>query len=203
MKKLLLLALSMVLLRMPGTAAPCMTATLATYLTMPPAGCTLGNLQISGFSYSAKASGGTPTITPEEITVAVVLAPAGTFGFQVTAPWGVHIDQSQTSDIGYHVLAPSASVRVAQVQLDGLDFEAGVFAAVTVDATIATSATTHDLQTFLKCAATCKSQTSATLDFLPAAPLLVINDRVKLQTKGGSATALGFTNWLVACLPCT
>ncbi len=94
MKKLLLLAVSIALLRVSGSAAPCMTETLANYIALGPTGCVLGNLTVSGFAYKAKAGGGAAEITADQITVTPLLA-VGTFGLQFAAPWGVETGQSQ------------------------------------------------------------------------------------------------------------
>lgn len=202
MKKLSLLAIGMALLRATATAAPCTTGTLASYIALGTGGCTLGNLQVAGFAYQAKAGGGAPEITADQITVAPLLAPTGTFGLQFSAPWSVQADQSQASEITYRALAPATALPVQQVRLDGNDFHAGTFARVVVDESVATPATTSSLQAYLKCTEVCHSQTSAALTFASGAPLLVVHDRVTLQARLGPASAGGFTDWLVVCLPC-
>ena len=202
MKTLLLLAVSMVVLRVPGSAAPCMSGTLASYLALGSAGCTLGNLQVAGFAYQAKAGGGAPEITADQINVTPVLAPAGSFALQFAAPWSVQAGQSQSSGITYRVLTSTVSRPVQQLRLDGSDFHAGIFSSVVVSETVATPAATNNLQVYLKCMEVCRSQTSATLDLNTGAPMLLVMDRVTLQARQGPASLAGFTDWLIVCIPC-
>jgi hypothetical protein len=202
MKKLLLLAVSVALLRVPGSAAPCMTETLANYIALGPTGCVLGNLTVSGFAYKAKAGGGAAEITADQITVTPRLVPVGTFGLQFAAPWSVETGQSQGSNITYRVLSSSASVPVQQVRLDGNGFNAGMFGSIVVNEALATPAVTHGLEVYLKCVEVCRSQTSAELNLTPPAGALVVADRVTLQSKQGAAAMTSFTDWFVVCIPC-
>jgi hypothetical protein len=202
MKKLLLLAVSIALLRVPGSAAPCMTETLANYIALGPTGCVLGNLTVSGFAYKAKAGGGAAEITADQITVTPLLAPVGTFGLQFAAPWGVETGQSQGSNITYQVLSPNPSMQVQQVRLDGNGFKAGMFGSVVVNEALATPAATRGLEVYLKCTEVCRSQTSAELNLTPPAGTLVVADRVTLQSKLGAAALTSFVDWLVVCIPC-
>jgi hypothetical protein len=89
MRKLFLFAAGIALLQVPGSAAPCMTGTLASYIAMASAACSLGNLQLSGFAYKASASGGAAEITADQITVTPALIPTGTFGLQFSAAPGL------------------------------------------------------------------------------------------------------------------
>jgi hypothetical protein len=202
MKKLLLLSVSIALLRVPGSAAPCTTGTLASYIAMASAGCVLGNLTVAGFTYHAKAGGGAAEITADQITVTPLLVPVGTFGLQFAAPWKVETGQGQGSNITYRVLSATPSIQVQQVRLDGNGFQAGLFGSVVVNEALATPATTHDLQVYLKCTEVCRSQTSAELTITPPAGALVVADRVTLQSKLGAAAMTSFTDWLVVCMAC-
>src|ERR1017187_2818359 len=202
MKKLLLLGVSIALLRVPGSAAPCMTGTLASCIAMASAGCVLGNLTVSGFAYHAKAGGGAAEITADQIAVTPLLVPTGTFGLQFAAPWSVETGQSQGSNITYHVLSSNPSIQVEQVRLDGNGFQAGMFGSVVVNEALATPAATRDLQVYLKCTEVCRSQTSAELTMTPPAGALVVADRVTLQSKQGAAAMTSFTDWLVVCMAC-
>jgi hypothetical protein len=202
MKKLLLFSLSIALLRVPGIAAPCATATLASYIALGSAGCVLGNLTVSGFAYQAKAGGGAGEITADQIAVTPLFVPTGTFGLQFAAPWSVETGQNQGSNITYRVLSPSTSVQVQQVRLDGNGFQAGMFGSVVVNEALGTPAATRDLQVYLKCTEVCRSQTSAELNLTPPAGALVVADRVTLQSKQGAAAMTSFTDWLVVCMAC-
>jgi hypothetical protein len=202
MKKLLLLTVSIALLRVPGSAAPCMTGTLANYIAMASAGCVLGDLTLSGFTYHAKAGGGAGEITADQITVTPLLVPVGTFGLQFAAPWSVETGQSQTSNITYRVFSPTASIQVQQVRLDGNGFQAGMFGNVEVNEALATPAATRSLQVYLKCTEVCRSQTSAELNLTPPAGTLVVADRVTLQSQQGAVSMTSFVDWLVVCIPC-
>lgn len=202
MKTLLLLAVSVVLLRVPGLAAPCTTGTLASYIALGSAGCVLGNLTVSGFAYKASASGGAAEITADQITVTPLLPPVGTFGLQFAAAWSVDTGQSQGSHIAYHVLSPATSSQVQQVRLDGNGFRAGMFGSVVVREVLATPATTRELQVYLECTEVCRSKTSAELNLTPPAGALAVADRVTLQSKLGVAAMTSFTDWFVVCIPC-
>jgi len=202
MKKLLLLTVSIALLRVPGSAAPCMTGTLASYIAMPTPGCELGNLTVSGFAYKASAGGGAGEITADQITVTPLLVPTGAFGLQFAAAWSVQTGQSQGSNITYHVTSTIATVQVQQVRLDGNGFKAGMFGSVEVNEALATLAATRGLQIYLKCTEVCRSQTSAELNLAPPAGMLVVADKAKLQSKMGAAAMTSFTDWLVVCIPC-
>jgi len=63
-------------------------------------------------------------------------------------------------------------------------------------------ATTSTLEIYLKCMETCSSQTSDMANFTPAVPMLVVLDRVQLQSKQGEAALPSFADWFVACLAC-
>jgi hypothetical protein len=201
-KKLLLLGVSIALLRVPGSAAPCVTGTLASYIAMPSAGCELGNLTFSNFAYQAKAGGGAAEITADQITVTPMVVPVGTFALQFAAPWGVETGQSQGSNITYRVLSSNPSLQVEQVRLDGNGFQAGMFGSVVVNEAWATPAATRGLEVYLKCVEVCRSQTSAELNLTPPPGALVVADRVTLQSKLGAAALTGFTDWFVLCIPC-
>jgi len=110
MKTLLLVTLSIALLSIPGSAAPCITTTLANYIALGSAGCALGNLQLGDFAYKANADGGAAEITADQITVTPLLVPTGTFGFEFTAPWSVQTGQGQLSAITYRLLSSTTSV---------------------------------------------------------------------------------------------
>jgi hypothetical protein len=202
MKKLLLLAASIALLRVPVSAAPCMTGSLASYIAMASAGCELGNLTVSGFAYKASAGGGAGEITADQIAVTPILVPTGTFGLQFAAAWSVQTGQSQGSNITYHVMSSTATIQVEQVRLDGNGFQAGMFGSVVVNEALATPAATRDLQIYMKCTEVCRSQTSAELNLTPPAGALVVADRVTLHSKLGAAAMTSFTDWLVVCIPC-
>lgn len=202
MKKLLLFAISMALLRVTGTAAPCTTGTLASYIAMSSAGCELGNLTVSHFGYKAKAGGGAAEITADEITVTPLTVPVGTFGLQFAAPWSVESGQSQGSNIIYRVLSSSTSVPVQQVRLDGSGFKAGLFGSVVINEALGTPAATHDLQVYMRCTEVCRSKTSAELNLTPPAGTLVVADQATLQSKQGGASMTSFTDWFVVCIPC-
>ena len=202
MRNLLLFAASIALSPVAGSAAPCMPGTLADYIALGSSGCTLGNLQVAAFAYQGKAGGGAPEITADQISVTPVLAPTGNFALQFTAPWGVQSGQRQLSQITYRALSPSANVQIEQVRLDGSGFQAGMFSSVLVNQAMATPATTLDLQVYLKCGEFCRSQTSSLLGITPPTPMLVVADRVTLQSKMGSAALAGFADWFSVCLPC-
>lgn len=202
MKKPLLLMASVALLRIPGSAAPCMTGTLADYMALGSAGCALGNLHVSHFAYQAKSSGGAAEITADQITVTPLRVPVGTYGLQFAAPWSIQSAQTQASKITYHVIASNASLQVQQVKLDGAGFEAGLMGSVVVDEALATSAVTQSLEVYLKCTEVCRSQTSAELNMTPPAGALAVGDRVTLQSTQGGASMSGFTDWFVVCEAC-
>jgi hypothetical protein len=202
MKKLLLLTVSVALFRVAGFAAPCTTGTLATYIAMASSGCVLGDVLVANFTYHAKADGGAALITADQITVTPLLAPTGTFGLQFSAPWSVEALQQQQSSISYNSASSTASVQVQQARLDGNGFQAGTLGRVVVNEALATPATTSDLQVFLTCTEACRSRTSAMVTFTPGASALTISNNVTLQSKGGAASVISFTNWLVVCIPC-
>jgi len=203
MKKLLLIAVSIVLPGVPALAAPCAPGTLAAYIAMGSAGCSLGNLHVAGFTYKAKAGGGAGEITADQINVTPLLAPTGTFGLQFSAPWSVQAGQSQGSNISYRVLtASTAPVQVQQVRLDGDGFKAGLFGSVVVNESLATPTVTQALQVYLKCTEVCRSQTSAERDLTPPVSMLIVLDQATLRSKLGAASMSSFTDWLVTCIPC-
>jgi len=203
MKKLLLFIASVAFVQVHGSAAPCTTESLAKYIALGSAGCILGNLTVADFAYHAKASGGAPEITADEITVMPLLVPVGTFGLQFSAPWDVQSGQDQFSGITYKVVASSTALPVQELRLDGNGFQAGLFGSVVVNEAIATpAAATHDLQVYERCEEVCRSKTSATLDLKPAAPTLVIADGVTLKSELGAASLTSFVDWFVICIPC-
>jgi hypothetical protein len=202
MKALLLVTLSIALLSIPGSAAPCMTTTLANYIALGSTGCTLGNLQVGGFAYKANADGGAAEITADQITVTPLLAPTGTFGLEFTAPWGVQAGQGQLSAITYRALSSAASVQIQEIRLDGSGFQAGMFGNVIVNETVATPAAALDLQVYLKCTEVCRSDMSDLVSLTPPASELIVTDRVTLQSKLGAAALTGFADWFVVCLAC-
>ena len=202
MKKLLLLALSIPLLCVPGSAAPCMTGTLASYMAMASLGCELGSLTVSGFTYTASAGGGAAEITADQIAVTPLLPPVGTFGLQFAAPWSVEAGQSQGANITYRVTSSAGTLPVQQVNLDGAGFKAGLFGSIVVNEVLATPAATRSLEVYLKCLEVCRSQTSAELNLTPPAGALAVADKATLQSKQGAAAMTGFTDWFVVCIPC-
>jgi len=202
MKKLLLFATGIALLQVPGSAAPCMTGTLASYIAMASAGCVVGNLTVSDFAYKASASGGAAEITADQITVTPALAPVGTYGLQFAAPWSVESGQKQGSNIAYHVSSPTTSVQVHQVRLDGSGFQAGLLGSVVVNEALGAAATTRSLQVYLKCTEVCRSQTSTELNLTPPSGVLVVADKATLQSTQGAVAMTGFTDWFVVCIPC-
>jgi len=202
MKKFLLLIASVLLIQVQGSAAPCTTGTLASYIALGSAGCILGNLQVADFAYRAKASGGAAEITAEQIMVMPLLPPVGTFGLQFGAPWDVQSGQDQFSGVTYHVAASSTATPVQELRLDGNGFKAGLFGSVVVNEVVATAAATHDLQVYEKCEEICSSKTSATLDLKPAASTLVVADAVALKSELGPASLTSFVDWFVICIPC-
>ncbi len=198
MKKLLLFVVCIAALGIPVTAAPCVPGTLASYMAMGTSGCELGNVQVAGFAYQAKSGGGAAEITADQIQVTPLLAPVtGTYGLEFAAPWSVQAGQTQGSNISYHVLSAAAAVQVQQARLDGSGFKAGLMGSVVVNESIATGATTHSLQAYLKCTEVCHSQTSAQLTFTPPVGTLVVADVVTLQSKQGAASMTSFTDWFV------
>jgi hypothetical protein len=197
MKKLLLLTLGVALLGAPGWAAICAPGTLASYIALGSAGCVLGDLTVTGFSYQAKASGGAAKITADQIDVTPLLAPTSTVGLQFAAPWDVQMGQAQQSGISYKVLSAGTTVQIQQARLDGSGFKAGALGSVTVIEALATLATTSSLDIYLKCTDTCSSQTSELLTFTPPAVMLFISDQVQLQSKQGSASMANFADWFV------
>jgi len=102
-----------------ATAAPCLPASLADYISLGSSGCTIDGAQFSGFS-SAAAPGGATEIDPTLITVNPVLLGFG-FGFDVTADAGEIFGNS----IGYSVSGPlftgrSVALDVSDVTPDGV-----------------------------------------------------------------------------------
>lgn len=201
MKTLLLLALSIVLLGIPVSAAPCAPGTLAAYIAMGPAGCELGNLTVADFGYHAKAGGGAAHITADQIAVTPLLAPTGTYGLQFAAPWGVESGQSQGSNISYQVLSASTTIHVQQIRLNGNGFKSGLIGSVVVQENLATASTTSTIEAFLKCDEVCTSDTSAEA-LVPPSPSLVVLDAATLQSKQGTVAMAGFTDWFVVCMAC-
>jgi hypothetical protein len=202
MKKLLLLAVSAVLLGIPGWAAPCAPGTLASYMALGSAGCELGNLQVTNFKYHAKAAGGAAEITADQVMVTPLLAPTGTYGLQFAAPWTVEAGQREGSNVIYHVVSQNPSIKVEQIRLDGAGFQAGPEGSVEVNETLATPVSTRDLQVYLKCTDTCRSQTSDQLAIASTAAALTVGDQVTLHSKQGTASMTGFTDWFVVCAAC-
>ena len=201
MKKLLFLTVSVALLRVPGSAAPCVTGTLASYIAMASAGCALGNLTVSGFAYKANAGGGAGEITADQITVTPLLAPVGTAGLQFAAPWSVQAGQEQASGITYQVSSTTTSGEVKEISLDGSGFQAGLLGSVVVQEIVATPAEAASLEVYLKCTEVCRSKTSADA-FITASAALVVQDRVTLQSKQGESAMTSFTDWFITCPPC-
>ncbi|HLY19676.1 MAG TPA: hypothetical protein VKR61_20760 [Bryobacteraceae bacterium] len=202
MKKLLLVALGFALSAVAGYAAPCAPGTLASYIAMGPGGCVLGNLVVGNFAYHAKASGGAPEITSDQIQVTPLLAPVGAFALQFAAPWSVQTGQIQISGITYNVASPAVSNQVQQATLDGAGFQGGMFSRAVVNQALATPAATDNLEVFLKCTEVCRSQTTAMVAFTPGAAVLAVSDRVALDSKLGNTSITGFTNWFIICIPC-
>jgi hypothetical protein len=202
MKKLLFFIASAALFQVYGSAAPCAPGSLASYIELGSAGCTLGNLQVADFTYHAKASGGAAEITAREIRVKPLLAPVGSFALQFSAPWDVQSGQDQFSNITYRVVAASTATPVQEVRLDGNGFKVGLYGSVVVNEALGATAATRDLEVYEKCEEVCRSQTSATLDLTPAASTLVVADRVALESRLGSAALTNFVDWFVVCIPC-
>jgi len=202
MKKLLLFLASVAFIQGHGSAAPCTTGSLASYIALGSAGCTLGNLQVADFKYHAKASGGAPEITAKEITVSPVLPPIGMFALEFSGPWSVNSGQDQFSGITYRVVAASTAMPVQELRLDGNGFTAGLFGSVVVNEAVGAVASTEDLQVYEKCEEVCQSKTSAILDLKTPAPTLVISDAATLKSDIGTVSMTGFTDWFVICIPC-
>jgi hypothetical protein len=202
MWKWLLFTAGAVLLQVHGSAAPCMPGTLASYIALGPGGCVLGTLAVSAFGYKAAASGGAAKITADQVNVAPLLAPVGSFALQFSAPWGVESDQDQASHITYHVTSSTTGTQIQQVTLDGNGFTAGLFGNVIVSTALATPTTSFDLQTYLKCDEVCRSKPSEVVTLSSPASALAVVDRVTLNSKIGSATLSSFANWFIVCIPC-
>jgi hypothetical protein len=202
MRKLFLFVAGIALLQVPGLAAPCEAGTLASYIAMSSASCSLGNLQLSGFAYKASASGGAAEITADQITVTPALIPTGTFGLQFSAPWSVQSGQKQGSNITYHVTSSNPSVQVEQVRLDGNGFQSGILGSVVVNEALGTIAAARSLEVYLKCTEVCRSRTSSQLTLTPPAGELLVADRATLQSTQGAVAMASFTDWFVVCIPC-
>ena len=151
MKKLLLFIASVALFQVPGSAAPCAPGSLASYIELASAGCTLGSLQVADFAYHAKASGGAAEITAKEIMVKPLLVPVGSFALQFSAPWDVQSGQDQFSNITYHVVAASTATPVQEVRVDGNGFKVGLYGSVVVNEALGATAATRDLEVYEKC----------------------------------------------------
>ncbi len=201
MQKLLFLVLSVTLLNVPGSGAPCSPGSVASYIAMASAGCELGSLRVSHFAYKSGASGGAAKITADQITVTPLLVP-GNYSLQFAAPWSVESGQKQASDITYQVASSNTELPIQEVRLDGTGFKAGLIGSVVVNQAFATPTITHSLEVYLKCTDACRAETSADVPLTPAAGALVVVDRVKLDSGQGDVSMTSFTDWLVVCLPC-
>lgn len=171
------------------------------YIAMGPAGCTVGDFQLSGFAYTASASGGAREIATDQIGVTPVLAVPGNVGVLFKAPWGVLAGQSQGSNITYQVTSLSGTVQVQQVGLGGFGFRAGMSSSVTVVEDLAAAAGTYSIDVYLTCTDSCTSQTSSDV-LIPATSSLVVEDMVTLQSGQGGATMNRFIDWFVVCPAC-
>jgi hypothetical protein len=206
MKQLILLAATIVVLRVPGTAAPCAPGTLASYMTAA-AGCTLGTLTVSRFTYKASAKGGAATITPEQIAVEPLLAPVGNAGLQFTAPWKADKGQAQGSQITYRVVAGPASTppskQIKQLMLNGSGFTGGLVTSAIVTEAAAAASVASALTVYEKCGAAtvCQTKTSSSVIIKPASAL-VVSDKVALTAKKGSTSIGNFADWFSICPPC-
>ena len=200
MKKLLFIIASVALGH--ASAAPCTSGTLASYIALGSTGCILGNLTVSDFTYRARASGGAPEITADQIMVTTILPPIGMFALQFSAPWDVQSGQDQFSGIAYHVAAASATMPVQELRLDANGFKVGMFGNAVVRETIVAGSISQNLQVYETCDEVCRSKTSATLDLNPGVATLIVRDAVVLEAKFGAASLASFVDWFVICIPC-
>ena len=208
MKQLILLTASTVLLSVSSPAAPCAPGTLASYMVSAAAGCTLGNLTVSGFTYKASATGGAVEITPDQIMVEPLLAPVGSFGLQFSAPWRAVTGQTQGSVITYKVMAQPTTTppgnTIKELMLNGSGFTGGLITSAIVTEGPVTSAAVSPLQVYEKCkgATVCQTKTTAKLELKKPAAAMVVSDNVALTAKQGATTVGDFADWFVVCQPC-
>jgi len=200
MNKLFLIGVGVVLLRVPGIAAPCIPGSLASYIALGSTGCVLGNLTVSGFAYAAKAGGGAEKIKADQIAVTPVLTP-GAVALEFAANWSVQSGQEEVSNITYHALSADPAVEVKAISLDGNGFEAGLMGEVEVQEVVAGAAEAATLDIYLKCTEVCHPKTSASAAITPSAAL-VAGDRVTLKSKQGTAALSSFSAWFITCPPC-
>ena len=202
MNKLLLSAVTLALLPISASAAPCMPGTLASYIAMGSAGCELGSLQVMDFTYEAAAGGGAAKITADQIAVKPLMVPVGTYALEFAAPWSVEAGQQQRSNITYHVISSNTSLPIQQLRLTGNGFNAGTLGEVIVDEAFATPTAAQILKVYLRCTEVCSSQTLYEVYLSPPAGGLGVADQVGLESGQGTASMTSFTDWFVVCLPC-
>ncbi len=83
-------AVSLVLAAASLRAGPCIPDTLANYIALPPAGCSVGALTVNGFSFAVLSSGGAPLIfTASAIHVTPQIG-AAKYGLSFTSS-GLHV----------------------------------------------------------------------------------------------------------------
>jgi hypothetical protein len=177
-----------------GAAAPaCVPGTLTSYLALGSTGCTVGPVTFANFAYIAKAGGGAPKISSDQIQVTPSLQIPATGGFIFSAKWSVTGGQMQESVIRYMVTGPSTGSGNLMLKLGATTL--GLFGS----AAVREMTTVGNLQVYSICHENCQQQTSAQLPFTPSTPVLQITNDVKVN---GQATLSGFTATVDFCPMC-
>ncbi|HKE22868.1 MAG TPA: hypothetical protein VKB88_10790 [Bryobacteraceae bacterium] len=181
-----------------AAADPCVTSTLANYISLGAQGCTLNGDVFANFSYRAGASGGAATITADQIIVTpFVLVPAAA-KLNFSAPWSVVTDQTQESVIRYTIVPPPGGATPSQLQLAlGTASIGGIIGAVAVNQ----PTNVGNFSVFIRCTEVCQGQTNGSLDFDPVSVVLVTH-HVHLSGGTGGASLSEFGATLDRCPLC-
>jgi hypothetical protein len=181
-----------------AAAGPCVTSTLANYISLGAQGCTLNGDVFANFAYRASASSGAATITADQILVTpFMLVPAGA-RLNFSAPWSVIPDQAQESVISYTVVPPPGGAAPSQLELAlGTASIGGITGAVAVNE----STNIGKFSVFNRCIEVCQTKTNGSLDFDPVSVVLVAH-HVHLSGGTGGASLSEFGTTLDRCPLC-
>jgi len=176
---------------------PCVQGTLASYIALGVSGCAVGKIEFVNFSYSAKAGGGAPEITPDLIQVNPLLGVPDAASLVFSANWQAAAGQSQESLIQYTVIETSPHTSGSLTLTLGLSQAGQPGAAV-----VSENTSVGDNQVYLACGQNCRGKTTDTLDFTPVPGHFHVAHQVTVNSSKGNTSLAGFTTLVNLCPRC-
>ena len=175
---------------------PCVSGTLASYISLGVSGCAIGNIEFVNFTYSSKTSGGTPGITPDMIQVDPVLVVPQAASLTFSAKWQAEAGQSEESLISYTVIETTRhSAGSLTLQLGAASVTSGV-------ATVGEKSSVGALRVYSQCSQMCQSRTVDTVNFSPVPDGFRVANQVKVSSTSGTTSLSGFTAIVNLCPAC-